>query len=187
MKIAKLTLIIVFLGTISSAFGQGKLQNLLTEYQSNPLGMDVEKPRFSWQMANVTKQFGQKQKAYQILVTDEKNQTVWDSQKTDSDVSLGIEYAGQTLKPTTKYTWTLKVWNEKNQELSAKSSFETGLMIADANLSAWNGGKWIGTNKIPFYAHYQSVYVLKYDLQINKGSKAIIAGRDGNVWIVKNQ
>lgn len=172
MKIAKLTLIIVFLSTISSVSGQGKLQNLLTEYQSNPLGMDVEKPRFSWQMANVAKQFGQKQKAYQILVTDEKNQTVWDSQKTDSDVSLGIEYAGQTLKPTTKYTWTLKVWNEKNQELSAKSSFETGLMNADANLSAWYSGKWIGTNKIPFYAHYQSVYVLKFDVQIKKGNKA---------------
>jgi alpha-L-rhamnosidase len=180
MKIYKLALTLLFLCSFVSLFGQGKLQNLLTEYQSNPLGLDVEKPRFSWQITNLPKQFGQKQKAYQIIVTNEANQTVWDSQKIASDVSLGIEYAGQALKPTTKYTWTLKVWNATDQELSAKASFETGLMNADAHLAAWNGGKWIGTNKIPFYAHYQSVYVLKYDLQIKKGSKAsfIFGGND---------
>ncbi|MEY4384279.1 MAG: hypothetical protein RI995_1821 [Bacteroidota bacterium] len=172
MKISKLTLLLVFLCAFTSVFGQGKLQNLLTEYQSNPLGLDIEKPRFSWQMANLPNQIGQKQKAYQLIVSDEKNQTVWDTQKIESDISLGIEYAGQALKPTTKYSWTLTVWNEKDQVLTAKSMFETGLMNADANLSAWNGGKWIGTNKIPFYAHYQSVYVLKYDVQIKKGSKA---------------
>lgn len=164
--------LILFFASATMLSGQGKLQQLLTEYQSNPIGIDVEKPRFSWQMNNLPNQFGQKQTAYQIIVTDEQNQIVWDSQKQESDISLGILYGGVALKPTTKYTWSLTVWNEKNQALKAIASFETGLMNADAKLSAWSGGTWIGTNKLPFYAAYQSVYVLKYDVQIRKGTKA---------------
>ena len=134
-------ILLLLLGNFGLLFGQGKLLHLLTEYQTNPIGLDVEKPRFSWQMANLPNQFGQKQTAYQIIVTDEQNQIVWDSQKKESDISLGIVYEGAALKPTTKYNWVLKVWNEKGQELKANANFETGLK--NPGLEAWAGGTWI--------------------------------------------
>lgn len=92
------------------------------------LGIDVEKPRFSWQMVMQNAERGYSQKAYQITVTDEAGQTVWDSGRVSSDLSLNIEYAGAPLQPTTCYFWTVNVWNQKGEQSSSTSWFETGLM-----------------------------------------------------------
>ena len=70
------------------------IKKLKVEYAEMPLGIDVEKPRFSWQMVVPDTERGYSQKAYQIIVTDEKGSLVWDSGKVSSDLSLNIEYAG---------------------------------------------------------------------------------------------
>ena len=81
-----LTVIFVLTSFISttlpvSAEGQDAvITNLRVEYKTNPIGIDVEKPRFSWIMESDTR--GQKQTAYQILVStspDVNNVDVWDS------------------------------------------------------------------------------------------------------------
>ena len=36
-----------------SAFAQVKVQNLLTENLPDPIGIDVQKPRFSWQLSGI--------------------------------------------------------------------------------------------------------------------------------------
>jgi hypothetical protein len=43
-----LFLVIAFHLCMLSAFTQVKVQNLLTENLSDPIGIDVQKPRFSW-------------------------------------------------------------------------------------------------------------------------------------------
>ena len=68
------------------------IEKLKVEYAEMPLGIDVEKPRFSWQMVMQNAERGYSQKAYQITVTDEAGQTVWDSGRVSSDLSLNIEY-----------------------------------------------------------------------------------------------
>ena len=41
------------------------------EHKNNPLGIDTEVPRFSWQMQAIDNKQGYKQTAFQLLVTDE--------------------------------------------------------------------------------------------------------------------
>ena len=44
------------------------IEKLKVEYAEMPLGIDVEKPRFSWQMVMQNAERGYSQKAYQITV-----------------------------------------------------------------------------------------------------------------------
>ncbi|MFB0946821.1 MAG: alpha-L-rhamnosidase [Spirosomataceae bacterium] len=46
---------------------------------------------------------GLSQSAYQIIVKDEKQRTVWDSKKVSAGTAHSIKYQGEGLKPTTRY------------------------------------------------------------------------------------
>src|SRR5690349_14365884 len=125
-----------------SAFSQVTLQGLMTEGTVTPLGIDEKKPTFTWQMKAAGR--GYQQSAYQIVVTDDVGIVSWDSKKVTSSLSLNIPYNGESLKPTTRYTWKVTVWDQQNKPASASSWFETGLMDSDPGLRAWDGATWIG-------------------------------------------
>ena len=148
-----------------SSFAQVSLTKLQVEYQNQPLGMDESKPRFSWQMLSNSTTRGDKQSAYRIQVKDEKQNVVWDSQKIKSDISIGISYAGKALTARQTYTWQVQVWDQKNRLISANSSFETGLLN-----SGWNDAQWIGSNDLPLYSNYLSVYKFQYKVQLDEAS-----------------
>lgn len=172
-------------GSISA---KALLKALKVEYLPAPLAVSVEHPRFAWQMTSDDQVRGWQQNAYQISVVDELGKEVWNSGKVKSNNSLGIEYAGEALRPATRYTWNLKVWNQKNEELNESSTFETALvMTPDYNhsiqsadhgtLKAWDGAKWIGRadDAVTFYAPYFPIFRLNYDLQLDKKSKSTAA------------
>ncbi len=148
-----------------STFAQVNLTKLQVEYQDRPLGMDESKPRFSWQMLSYSASRGDRQSAYRIQVKDEKQSLVWDSQKIKSDISIGISYAGKALTARQKYTWQVQVWDQKNRLVSANSSFETGLLN-----SGWNNAQWIGSNDLPLYSNYLSVYKFQYQVQLDEAT-----------------
>jgi alpha-L-rhamnosidase len=150
-----------------TSLAQVSLTKLQVEYQAKPLGIDESKPRFSWQMQSKPAARGDRQIAYRIVVQNDKNQIVWDSKKVASDISLGISYAGKALEARTAYAWTVQVWDQKNQVSSAKSSFETGLLN-----ESWNKSSWIGSNDLPLYSHYLSVYKFQYGIQLDEASKS---------------
>jgi alpha-L-rhamnosidase len=158
----------LFIAFTFIAQAQVKINNLQVEYQSAPLGLDEAHPRFSWQMESPVR--GEKQSAYRIVVQDEKGRAVWDSKRQNTSSSLGIIYAGEVLKAKSAYGWTLEVWNRENKLAKANSHFETGLM--NPSIDAWKGAEWIGSNDLPFYSHYLSVYKFQYGVQIDKGTKA---------------
>lgn len=154
---------------------------LEVEYRATPMGIDVDAPRFSWQMKNDNDIRGQRQLSYQVIVKDEANKTVWDSGQVQSDKSLHIQYAGQALQPKTKYTWDVSVWDQNGQVSQTQSWFETGLM--NPNESAWDGAQWIGggSEDLPLYADYLSLYDLSVDMTIAAGSQkaaVILAAND---------
>ena len=155
-----------------------ELKKLQVEYATTPLGIDVEKPRFSWQMEGLTDERGLSQLAYRITVADEEGVQVWDSGKTTDDRSLNIEYAGLPLRAATRYRWTVQVWDAKRRNVSASSWFETGLMSADRAYQGWSGAKWIGGGDEDrmLYAHYLPVFKLSFALQLDKTSKSTRAG-----------
>lgn len=97
-----------------------KLRNLRTNHFETPLGMRLEKPVFSW-LAEETD--SKKQTAAQIVVRA-NGETVFDSGKRDEISSLGFE-ADITLKPRTRYDWTVTVWGDGGDSAAASSWFET--------------------------------------------------------------
>ncbi len=144
------------------------LQKLQTNYLTTPLGLDEAKPQFSWQMQANDAAKDYKQVAYQIQLTDENQQSIWNTQKIASDLSHGIQYNGPDLQPTTRYTWKLTVWDNHNQEVSTTSWFETGLM--NPSIEAWSGAKWIGgaDEDLVFYSQYLSVFKLQFGIQLDQ-------------------
>ncbi|MEQ8241077.1 MAG: family 78 glycoside hydrolase catalytic domain, partial [Cyclobacteriaceae bacterium] len=104
------------------------------EYLQNPTGIDSESPRFGWQLTSSGN--GTYQSAYQIKVTN-AGQEVWNSGKQVSNKSQLIPYRGKMLSPANRYTYQVKVWDQKDQVSEPNSSwFET----APSELST----KWIG-------------------------------------------
>ena len=178
MHVSRLHIIVLvcLLVTSTQGYAQIEVTTLKTEYLQNPLGIDVEQPRFSWQLIAPEGARGYVQSAYQIVVSDESGGVVWDSGRMESDTALGVVYEGQALNPATRYTWNLTVWDQDDNEASAVSWFETGLMNPDK--SAWSGADWIGGNDedIVFHSHYLSVYKIHYTVQVDRASNSTRAG-----------
>jgi alpha-L-rhamnosidase len=148
------------------------LAQLHVEYSSTPLGIDVEKPRFGWQMRAPEGKRGFSQSAYQIVVTDPDAAVTWDSGKVVSGVSLAIPYAGAPLRSSVRYAWSVTAWDQNGDEASESSWFETGLMSPDPDLAGWDGATWIGggDDDLVLYAHYLSIFDLEYTVEIQEGS-----------------
>lgn len=168
----------------------GKLK---VEYAETPLGIDVEKPRFSWQMEVADHERGYFQTGYQILVATEKGKLVWDSGRIKSELSLNVEYGGEPLQPATRYAWRVNVWNQKGEQTSASSWFETGLMSNDSAYQGWSGAKWIGggDEDMVLYSHYLPVFKLNFSLQLDEASAttraAFIYGANDERLMDKNK
>ncbi|WP_200269239.1 glycoside hydrolase family 78 protein [Luteolibacter pohnpeiensis] len=117
---------------------------LRCESLENPIGLDVEHPRFSW--VDSATERGQKQSAYQILVSSSAaklaaNQAdIWNSGKVSSDVTTNVPYEGRTLTSGQMGYWKVRVWdaNGKPAGVSEPATFEMGLL----SQKDW-GGDWI--------------------------------------------
>jgi alpha-L-rhamnosidase len=89
--------------------------HLLCNHLANPLGIDLTKPRLSWQDDSTARNWHQS--AYQILVSTSAQSLkqgkgeVWDSGKVKGAQSVGIAYSGKPLQSRGHYFWTVKVWD----------------------------------------------------------------------------
>jgi len=135
-----------------------QVSNPRLEYLKNPLGIDVQKPRFSWELSGDEQ--NKAQSAYRILVAtdstalDAGKNLVWDSRKTKSRATNQIFYAGKTLAPNTLYYWTVEVWDEKGKSLG-RSEIARFLTAPAATPSEWKA-VWIGekSRTIPYEEQY---------------------------------
>lgn len=137
----------VFFVTILFSIGlqaQVKVEKLLCENKSNPLGVDNLKPQLSWQLTSDNA--GIFQKAYEIIISTNKNDfkskknVVWESGKIASDQSVHVMYNGTELKSGTRYFWKVRIWDNKGRvsKWSDTAFWLTGLF----NISDWKA-KWI--------------------------------------------
>lgn len=127
-----------------SAGLQMSISDMTTEYLKDPVGIDTNSVHFSWKLES--NGIGTQQMAYQIQVTKAGNSktTVWDSGKVESDQSVGIPYAGDSLEEGTAYSWNVKIWTETGTEVKSESaSFETGV----TNQQEWKNAEFIRLNK----------------------------------------
>ena len=184
-----------------TASANAEVKNLQVEYASTPLGIDVQFPRFTWQMSVSEGERGYSQSAFQLVVTNPVGLVMWDSKKCTDSKSLNIQYAGTPLMPTTKYTWTVTIWDQNGKTAKESSWFETGLMNPDPKLAAWDGAIWIGGSDadLVLYSPYLSVFKFSYSLKLDKESNSTRAGfvfgandsrlmdKNKNIFLVKSK
>lgn len=101
--------------------------NLLTENLSNPMGLGVSQPRFTWQL--VSEKRNVTQSAYEMKVMDGRA-VVWNSGRVMSDQSVHVIYDGSSLESGTRYRWQVRVWdnNGKTSKWSTPATFQMGLL-----------------------------------------------------------
>ena len=133
----KIVLPILFQLCLLINFAQVKIQHLLTENLTNPIGLDVQQPRFSWQLISDKRNIIQT--AYELKVSADKG-SLWKTGKVNSNQSVQVTYAGNALQSGKKYTWQVRVWdnNGKTSPWSEAAFFQTALF----NVSDWKA-KWI--------------------------------------------
>jgi alpha-L-rhamnosidase len=115
---------------------QVKTEQLLTENRSNPIGLDVSNPRFSWQLSSPERNC--RQSAYEIKLFSGKS-ILWQSGKQLSDQSVFIPYQGAALQSGKKYQWQVRVWDNtgKSSPWSAPAFFQMALLYKSDWKASW--------------------------------------------------
>ena len=150
---------------------------LRCEYGINPIGVDARQPRFSWVLKS--RQRGQHQSAYRILVASSKDKLAhgigdkWDSGRVMSDQSVNIPYKGSPLSSAERCYWKARCWDKNGWPgtYSKPATFEMGLL----KQSDWQG-KWIGAEKSI------SAPLLRKEFEIAKKVKRARAYISGPGW-----
>jgi alpha-L-rhamnosidase len=103
---------------------------LIIELLAFPERVEIQDatPRFSWIVASRNRDTAQA--AYQIRVMDASKKIVWDSGNVLSDQSTAVPYAGESLRPKARYSWTVKTWDSDGDESawSVPQTFQTGAL-----------------------------------------------------------
>ncbi len=147
---------------------QTGVTDLRTEYLPQPLAVETTTPRFRWRMTTVADRQNAHQTAYQITVTDEAGEPVWDSGKVTAETALNIPYAGTPLQPRTRYDWSVTLWAEDGSTATGASRFETALTLDGYSQTQWNDAQWIGggAEDLVLYSPYLSVFRIDYTLTL---------------------
>lgn len=125
------------------------VRSLKTEGMTNPMGIDVATPRFSWKTLATT-ETGVRQKAYQILVASSVDKLaantadVWNSGKVSSENQLFIPFGGAVLKSNQQLFWKVKVWTNKGESEWSETAFWSMGILSEVE---WSRAQWIGMDK----------------------------------------
>lgn len=115
--------------------------NLKTQAYTNPIGIDVETPSFSWMLASQER--CNLQQSYNIRVSTDRDfqNVVWESGEVRSDRSVDVPATGFTARPRTRYYWQVAVTDNHGSTAvsTERAYFETGL----GGESAWEKTRWI--------------------------------------------
>ncbi len=145
-----------------------QVNDLMCEYQNNPVGIDITTPRFSWKLTST--QQGVIQTSYSIRVgSDSKSITkgkniLWQSGEVKSNQSILIPYSGPTLISRQRYYWQVKVSDNKGNSSawSEVKFWEMGLL----SVSDWSA-KWIEPT-LPGDSTGQPSPMLRHSFELKK-------------------
>ena len=102
-----------------------KIRNARCENKVNPINVDTQSPRFSWQI--VSDEHDVFQTWYRIVVKNGE-QTCWDSGKVESGQTFAVRYEGTPLVSREAYSWDIEAGLNTGEVLrSVEQTFETFL------------------------------------------------------------
>jgi alpha-L-rhamnosidase len=121
--------------------GRITVGDLTTEHLTDPLGISVSAPRFSW--IDQASYNGATQTAYEIRVSsnDSLSGDMWSSGRVESADPFDVAYGGKPLQPRTRYYWSVRVWGagmDGPSQWSDRAWFETAFLDPSQF-----GGQWI--------------------------------------------
>ncbi|MFC1558864.1 family 78 glycoside hydrolase catalytic domain [candidate division KSB1 bacterium] len=127
----------------SICIAQVRVENPLCENLTNPIGLDVSQPRFSWQITSVERNV--MQSAYELRVghtasaLKKKKDLVWATGKVRSDLSVYVPYTGKRLESGKRYYWQVRVWDNKGRvsKWSEPAYWQIGLLNPDDWKAKW--------------------------------------------------
>lgn len=146
--------------------------NLAVELERGIVYTDEPAPRFGWQIASDGRDVVQT--AYRLIVK-RGDETVWDTGKIESDETQWIKYAGVSLRPRTRYNWTVTSFHAAGAA-SASAAFETGLM--DETYEAWHGAKWIGADEVGLATRAKAIFSIELDFFLRGAATGVIFGKN---------
>jgi len=136
-------LVLAFMSVSLFSNAKNQVVKLVCEYHENPIGIDVKKPRLSWQVLSD----GQNvmQTAYEIRVADspknlsKKSKQVWASGKVTGSESVNVVYGGPELQSMQRVYWQVRVWDNNNKvsDWSEPAYWETGILESKQWTALW--------------------------------------------------
>lgn len=130
--------------------------DLRCEYLTDPLGIDVVIPRFSWKQTDPDHVRGQKQTAWQVMVASSvellarDKADLWDSGMVSAPRSTLVPYGGTKLASNQDCYWKVRIHDKDgaSSEWSAPARFSMGLL----EKSDWQG-PWVHHPDAPLEKH----------------------------------
>jgi alpha-L-rhamnosidase len=132
-------------------------ERLTCENLKDPAVIDIPAPRLSWINTDRAHTRGQKQTAWEIMVSStreglQRSQAdLWSSGMVNSSQSFNIPYRGKKLRSRQDCWWKVRVWdmNGKVSGWSEPAYWSMGLMDEDEWKAQWIGAPWQGEEPIP--------------------------------------
>lgn len=126
-----------------TTLAQLRTSHLMVEHRTDPRGIDVVMPRFSWQLESGRRNI--LQAAYEVRVGTDKNALVkgkdlfWNSGRVGSDSSVHVTYKGRSLQPGKIYYWQVRVWDNQGQasSWSQPAFWQMGLLQPSDWKASW--------------------------------------------------
>jgi alpha-L-rhamnosidase len=143
-----------------------RVSALTCEYQTNPLGIDIKKPRVSWIIESDKRGTMQEAYQYQVSLTNDFANPIWDTSYTVTDHSLHIVYEGPELTSSTRYYYRVKVWDNfgRESEWSDTAWWETALF----ETSEWKA-QWITPNPNELDPLSEPAFMLRKEFDLKDG------------------
>jgi len=147
VRFLALSLTLIIWTNVFGAASSLSVNHLKCEYKTNPLGIDVTKPRLCWKIE--ASQRRTLQSAYQIRAAgrvedlSDGQDLLWDSGRVKSDRSVHVVYGGPTLASRQRVWWQVRVWDNHGNvsQWSKPAWWEMGLL----KTNDWQAG-WIEPN-----------------------------------------
>ena len=125
-----------------------KAIRLKTADLSEPLGIDVRNPRFSWNCeaeqsgdSPLEDEGGIRQTAYRLIAKEKSGRLLYDSGRVESS-HMYCRYEGEELESRMEVIWNVCLWDETGKETwSEKACFEMGLLHPEDWKASWICGK----------------------------------------------